>query len=127
LTETNGNTFYVDQDREFDGSGTSVNDLDLSINSWLMVQDGEDAASGTPGAVAKTENEEAPPASQAPCTEVQRNDSDEQEWCEEDEANEDDNYLFAWLKAGCSSIERGVLSLRGGHGYDEKASSQLID
>lgn len=38
--ETDGNTFYVDRDQD----DKSVGDLDLSINSWLMVQDGEDEA-----------------------------------------------------------------------------------
>lgn len=62
LTETNGDTFYVDQDRQCDGSGASVNDDDLSVNSWIVVRDDDEAASGTPGAATNMESEEAPGA-----------------------------------------------------------------
>jgi len=47
LNETSGNTFYVDQE-ERDEDGDSVNDLDLSVNSWIMVRDDEEAAAAEP-------------------------------------------------------------------------------
>lgn len=47
LNETSGNTFYVDQD-ERDEDGDSVNDLDLSVNSWIMVRDDEEGAASDP-------------------------------------------------------------------------------
>ena len=85
MTETNGDTFYVDKDGEVDGAGTSVNDLDLSINSWIMLQDGEQAASRTPGATPRMGTEEAPSAPEpegkrrSPAgAEVHRDNSDEQ-------------------------------------------------
>lgn len=141
LTETNGDTFYVDQECNCspcekqckaaccDGDGASVNDLDLSIDSWFMVKDDDEAAE-TPGASAKLDNEEAPsapePERHVRCegTEVQTKGPEEQ--VNEEEEAEDDNYLFAWLRAGCSSIERGVLALKG-HAIDGNVSSQLID
>lgn len=119
MNETDGNTFYVDQDRQCDEDGKSVNDLDLSVNSWLMLQDGEEQAVSGPDCCKGFEfNDEAPPSTQEPpcdkCRCQKSNCHEEACACcaQEDEAIED-NYLFAWLKAGCSSIERGVLSLGG--------------
>merc|ERR1711998_587005 len=51
LTETNGDTFYVDQEKDLGGSGASVDDLDLSGNSWIVVRDDEEAAADPPGAM----------------------------------------------------------------------------
>ena len=50
------------------------------------------------------------------CTDVQEGYSKEQVWCSQEDEAFEDNILFAWLKAGGSTIERGVLSLGGGHG-----------
>lgn len=97
-----GNTFYVDRDCAC--CAKSVNDLDLSINSWLEV--GEEATQGTDNV-----SNEMPR-----CTDVQEGYSKEQVWCSQEDEAFEDNILFAWLKAGCSTIERGVLSLGGGHG-----------
>jgi len=65
-----------------DGSGESVDELDLSVNSWIMVRDDEEAAAEPPG-TEHTEEEngaKATPASTEPgcqCDlsegEVQRN------------------------------------------------------
>ena len=43
MNETSGNTFYVDQDKDFDESAESVDELDLSVNSWIMLADDEEA------------------------------------------------------------------------------------
>lgn len=49
LIETNGDTFYVDQDRDVDGSGESDSDDDkLSANSWEMVRDDDEANAAEP-------------------------------------------------------------------------------
>lgn len=141
LTETNGDTFYVDQGccpsgcgdpckaKCCDG-GASVNDLDLSIDSWFMVKDDEEAAEETPGSIAKLDDEEAPsapePERQVRCEGAEVQGKGPKEQVAEEEEAEDDNYLFAWLRAGCSSIERGVLALKG-QAVDGNASSQLID
>lgn len=51
MNETSGHTFYVDQEEEDrDESDDSVNELDLSVNSWIMVKDDEEAAAAPPGA-----------------------------------------------------------------------------
>ena len=60
LNETIGDTFYVDRERDADGSGASVNDLDLSVDSWIVVQDDNQGEAETPGATPKLDLEEAP-------------------------------------------------------------------
>jgi hypothetical protein len=81
LNETSGNTFYVDQEQE-DEDGESVDELDLSVNSWIVVRDDEEAAAEPPGTEQSEEKmgEEATPgclkpeATPAPAEEeVQRN------------------------------------------------------
>ena len=46
LNETNGNTFYVDQDEEAETD--EVNQLDLSVDSWQMVDDTGDEPAPQP-------------------------------------------------------------------------------
>lgn len=48
--------------------GESVNELDLSVNSWIMVRDDEEAAAEPPGTEQFEEEnrEEAAPASNKP-------------------------------------------------------------
>jgi hypothetical protein len=81
LNETSGDTFYVDQE-QVDEDGESVNELDLSVNSWIVVRDDEEAAAEPPGTEQSEEKmgEEATPgcpkpeATPAPAEEeVQRN------------------------------------------------------
>ena len=50
MNETNGDTFYVDQEKDVeDDTDQSVDDEDnLSVNSWIMVKDDEDAAASPP-------------------------------------------------------------------------------
>ena len=65
LTETNGDTFYVDQDQDIDGDGASIGDVDelnVSVDSWIMV-DEEEAAAEPPGTTPDEDNEETPQAS----------------------------------------------------------------
>lgn len=81
MNETSGDTFYVDQE-QVDEDGESVNELDLSVNSWIVVRDDEEAAAEPPGTEQSEEkmDEEATPgcpkpeATPAPAEEeVQRN------------------------------------------------------
>jgi len=48
-----------------DGSGESVDELDLSVNSWTMVGDDEEAAAEPPG-TEHTEEEKREKATPAP-------------------------------------------------------------
>lgn len=68
MNETSGNTFYVDQDKDFDESGESVDELDLSVNSWIMLADDEEAAAEPPGTehTEEEKREKATPASTEP-------------------------------------------------------------
>jgi len=68
LNETSGNTFYVDQEKDLDESGESVDELDLSVNSWIMVADDEEAAAEPPGTehTEEEKREKATPASTEP-------------------------------------------------------------
>lgn len=85
LIETDGDTFYVDQDKDVDVSGESVEDLDnASVNSWIVVRDDDEAAAEPPGPSELSENSGTPsvvaetPGDVQPCTvpsekEAQRN------------------------------------------------------
>lgn len=85
LIETSGDTFYVDQDKDVDVSGESVEDLDnASVNSWIVVRDDDEAAAEPPGPSELSENSGTPsvveetPGDVQPCTvpsekEAQRN------------------------------------------------------
>lgn len=108
MTETIGNTFYVDRANE-EEFNESVGDLDLSVNSWIVVHDDEEDA-GTPSVV--TEKEEKVETSSATVfpevqlteEEIQRNSYNKQVYMTRYEEKYRDN-LLALMHAGFFDFE----------------------
>lgn len=135
LTETNGDTFYVDQEKDLGGSGASVDDLDLSGNSWIVVRDDEEAAADPPGAADEKDvelrTEESTPSKphvEVVCrteTEVQRNSYNKQVYMTRYDAKYKD-HLVELMKLGCLDFERNLQLLQRNGNRLDKAVTELV-
>lgn len=123
LNETNGDTFYVEQQDEEEDE--SDGELDLSVNSWTVVDYAEPAAEAPGGPEPKDEIEEDDPLCSAPTVlatltedEVRRNFYNKQIYMTRYDQKYREN-LVALMKAGCLDFEGNLEALRrNGNKYD---------
>jgi len=129
LNETNGDTFYVEQhDEEEDGSD---GELDLSVNSWTVVDYAEPAAEAPGGPEPKGEIDDDPMCSAPPVLatlteeEVRRNFYNKQIYMTRYDHKYREN-LVALMKAGCLDFEGNLGALRRhGNKYDPTVTELL--
>lgn len=130
LNETNGDTFYVEQQDEEEDE--SDGELDLSVNSWTVVDYAEPAAEAPGGPEPKDEIEEDDPLSSAPTVlatltedEVRRNFYNKQIYMTRYDQKYREN-LVALMKAGCLDFEGNMEALRrNGNKYDPTVAELL--
>lgn len=138
LNETNGDTFYVDQDDDDVEQEGSDAELDLSVNSWTVV-DHEAPAAEAPceapgGPEPKLEiDEDDPKAAATPPRvlpalteeEVRRNFYNKQVYMSRYDLKYKDN-LVALMKAGCTDFEANLQTLRRhGNKFDPSVADLL--